>query len=143
MFKKIREQIEEKKRHDKEVARLVARAKKLDSQQPDNYMIQEMNYRNAKLAKRREFHKRLFNILKLIIFVPCIKIFYVANLIFTLALGVSAFAFFYGVFLAYRHFIVNTDVNSQLMIICLVAPFVLSFATFITDYLAVLMEENL
>ena len=39
MFKKIREQIEEKKRHDKEVARLVARAKKLDSQQPDNYAL--------------------------------------------------------------------------------------------------------
>lgn len=29
MFKKIRERIEEKKRHDKEVARLVARAKKI------------------------------------------------------------------------------------------------------------------
>lgn len=35
MFKNIRERIEDKKRHDKEVARLVARAKKLDSQQPD------------------------------------------------------------------------------------------------------------
>lgn len=143
MFKKIKERREEKKRHDKEVARLVSRALKLDSQQPDNYMIREMNYRNAKLAKRREFKERLFGILKLIFFVPCIKIFNVANLLFKLALGLSAFAFFYGVFLAYRNFMVNADVNSQMMIVCLVAPFVLSFATFITDYVAEIMEESL
>lgn len=143
MFKKIRERREEKKRHDKEVACLVARAKKLDSQQPDNYMIREMNYRNAKLAKRRELHERLFGILKLIFFVPCIKICNVANLIFKLALGASAFTFFYGVYLAYRNFIVNADVNNLLMIVCLVAPFVLSFATFITNYLAEVMEVSL
>lgn len=143
MFKKIRERREEKKRHDKEVARLVARAKKLDSQQPDNYMIREMNYRNSKLAKRREFHERLFGILKLIIFVPCIKIFNVTNFIFKVVLGASAFGFFYGVFLAYRNFISKVDVNNSLMIACLIAPFVLSFATFVTDYLAGAMEESL
>lgn len=143
MFKKIRERREEKKRHDKEVARLVSKALKLDSQQPDNYMIREMNYRNAKLAKRREFHERLFGIMKLIIFVPCIKIFNVANLVFKIALGASAFTFFYGVFLVYRNFIAKIDVNNQLMIVYLIAPFVLSFATFITDYLAEVMEESL
>lgn len=143
MFEKIRERREEKKRHDREVARLVARVNKLDSQQPDNYMIMEMNYRNAKLAKRREFHERLFGIMKLIIFVPCIKIFNVANLVFKIALGASALTFFYGVFLVYRNFFAKIDVNNQLMIVCLIAPFVLSFATFITDYLAELMEENL
>lgn len=143
MFKEIRERREEKKRHDKEVARLVSRALKLDSQQPDNYMIREMNYRNNKLAKRREFHERLFGIMKLIIFVPCIKIFNVANLVFKIALGASAFTFFYGVFLVYRKYFVNIDVNNQLMIVYLVAPFVLSFATFITDYLAEVMEESL
>lgn len=143
MFKKIRERREEKKRHDKEVARLVSKALKLDSQQPDNYMIREMNYRNAKLAKRREFHERIFGIMKLIIFVPCIKIFNVANLVFKIALGASAFTFFYGVFLVYRNFIAKIDVNNQLMIVYLIAPFVLSFATFITDYLAEVMEESL
>lgn len=143
MFKKIRERREEKKRHDKEVARLLARVKELDSQQPDNYMIREMNYRNNKLARRREFHERLVGILKMIIFVPCIKIFNVANLVFKLALGASAFTFFYGIFLAYRNFIVNADVNNRLMIAYLVAPFVLSFATFVTDYLAEIMEENI
>ena len=115
----------------------------MDSKQPDNYMIREMNYRNAKLARRREFNERIFGIFKLIFFVPCIKIFNVANLIFKLALGVSAFAIFYGVFLAYRNIIVNVDVNNQNMIICLIAPFILSFATFITDYLAEAMEESL
>lgn len=143
MFKKFRESRKEKKRHDREVARLVARAKELDSQQPDNYMIREMNYRNNKLDKRREFHERLFGILKLIIFVPCIKILNVANFIFEVILSVSAFGFFYGLFLIYRNFVSKVDVNNLLMIACLVAPFVLSFATFITDYLANIMEDSL
>lgn len=143
MFNKIRERREEKKRHDKEVARILKGVLILDSQQPDNYMVREMEYRNNKLARRREFHERLVGILKLILFVPSIKILDVANLIFKFALGASAFTFFYGVFLAYKNFIVKVGVNNQLMIVCLIAPFVLSFATFITDYLAELMEENL
>lgn len=97
----------------------------------------------AKLRKRSEIQERIFGVLRIIFYVPLIKIFDVLGLITKCLLCVSAFTFLYGLYLCYKYFIVGSVVDNKLMVIMLIAPFVFSFLTYCFGALAEYMDDNL
>lgn len=97
----------------------------------------------AKLRIRSEIQERIFGVFKIIIFVPLIKIFDLCGFITKILLGASAFTFLYGLFLCYKYFINGAMVDTEKMIVLLIAPFALSFLAYFFGTLAESMESRL
>jgi hypothetical protein len=146
MLKKIRERREKKReeqrKHDEHMAYLDKIMRELNPQNEES-MQQDADYHLARMNRRYETHERIFGFIRIVVFTPLIKIFYLANMVLRLVLGASAFGFFYGVYLAYKNFANKADVNIGIMIVCLVAPFIISLVTFSTEYLMGMMEDSL
>ena len=140
IVKMIKEKREEKKRHERAVAQIVADCKRMDAK---HYAYEEMEKRKRKIEKRSEITERLFGIFKRIVYIPCIQIFNIASFICKVGLIISAITFYYGGYLLYKYFAVTKEINIRTMVVALLAPFIISFVIFVMDNLSIAMEESL